>query len=96
MLIKAEDEAYVPDLPVDAAKVKAEINLIAIKTKGSKDTTDIRLMHLYSHKNKHGPISDLQQRPIQLPRLMSDLQLRPIQLPSPMSDILQRPVRLPR
>ena len=82
MLIKAEDEAYVPDLPVDATKVKAEINLIAIKTKGSKDTTDIRLMHLYSHKNKQGPISDLQ--------------LRPIQLPSPMSDILQRPVRLPR
>ena len=68
MLIKADDEAYVSDLPVDAAKMKAEINLIAMKTKGSKDTTDKRLMHLYWHQNKKGPMSDIQQRPERRPR----------------------------
>ena len=59
MLIKADDEAYASDFPVDVAIAKAKLSLIEMKAISSKDTTDKRLMYLYWPKNKQGPMSDI-------------------------------------
>ena len=60
MLIKTDDEAHESSFSLDAAMVKAEINLMTMKAIGSKETIDKRLMHLYCYKNKQNLTSDLQ------------------------------------